>query len=135
MFVDACAIVSIFVSEPDAGSYETALAEARSPFSSTLAAWEAILVLARPEKLNITHERCEAIVCEWLSERGIELREAAASPRDILQLAVFAAMQQGAGKRRLSSFDCFQHAYAKAAGATLLTNDRLLRATGIATAP
>ena len=52
MFIDACAIVSIFVGEPDAGSYEAALTSSASPFTSTLAAWEAILVLCTPGQIE-----------------------------------------------------------------------------------
>ena len=39
MFVDACAIVSMMAGEDTADSYEAALLEAPSPFTSTLAAW------------------------------------------------------------------------------------------------
>ena len=92
-------------------------------------------MLARPDKLNVSFADCEAVVCKWLDERDIELRDAAVSPREVLRLVVSAATQQGTGKRRLSSFDCFHYAHAKAAGAPILTNDRLLRATDVATAP
>ena len=135
MFVDACAIVSLFVSEPDADAYDEALADASEPFTSALAVWEAVLILARPEKLEAPLPDTLGAVMQWLRERKIELRDAQASPAEILSLAISAAVQQGVGKKRLSSFDCFHYAHAKAAGAPILTNDRLLRATDVAVAP
>ncbi len=45
MFVDACAIISIFTGEADAGAYGAALKAAQRPFTSALAAWEAIVIL------------------------------------------------------------------------------------------
>jgi ribonuclease VapC len=49
MFVDACAIVSIIAGEDTAAAYETALSRADAAFTSPLAAWEAIIVLSRPD--------------------------------------------------------------------------------------
>ena len=135
MFVDACAIVSLFVREPDADTYDEALADASDPFTSALAVWEAVLILARPEKLDAPLPDTLGAIMQWLSERKIELRDPQASPADILSLAISAAIQQGVGKRCLSSFDCFHYAHAKAAGAPILTSDRLLRATDAAVAP
>lgn len=135
MFVDACAIVSLFVREPDADAYDLALASADDPFTSALAVWEAVLILSRPEKLASPLVETLDAVEEWLHQRRIALREASVAPSALLVLAISAASQQGLGKKRLSSFDCFHYAHAKAAGAPILTNDRLLRATDVATAP
>ena len=46
MFVDACAIVSMMSGENSAAAYEAALSGADKPITSTLAAWEAIIVLS-----------------------------------------------------------------------------------------
>lgn len=134
MFVDACAIVSMMAGEDSAEAYEAALLDARSPFTSILAAWEAIIVLSRPDQLNCSYGEAEGAVTEWLEARNIKLREPG-SPRRVLQYAVAVAEQHGIGKRHLSNFDCFHYAYAKAMRAPLLTLDQLLRATDIATAP
>jgi ribonuclease VapC len=134
MFVDACAIVALIAGEPAATDYAAALEQTKSPWTSALAAWEAILVLARPGQLNCRFGEAEAFVVEWLEARDIELREPPA-PREVLTHAVAVAEKHGVGKRALSSLDCFHYAYAKTAGATLLTLDERLRATDVATRP
>jgi ribonuclease VapC len=134
MFVDACAIVSMIAGEKSAEAYEIALAASRQPFTSPMAAWEAIIVLARPDQLNCRFRQAEAVVVEWLAERNIRLREAA-SPDRTLALAVAAAETWGVGRRGLSNFDCFHYAYAKGEGCVLLTLDALLRNTDVDHAP
>lgn len=134
MFVDACAIVSIFAGEESALAYEKALLAADAPFTSPLAAWEAIIVLSRPDQLNCSFLDAHAVVTEWLEMRVIPLREPGA-PADVLYHAAAVAQSHGVGKRLLSNFDCFHYAYAKAAGEPLLTLDALLRATDVETLP
>lgn len=135
MFVDACAIVSILSEEPDAESYAKALTGAREPFTSALAAWEAIVVLSRPEKLGRPLPEVEQFVCEWLTSNQIALRSPRLTERDMLRHAIHALATYGGGANRLNAMDCFHYAHAKAAGAPILTNDRLLRATDVAVAP
>jgi ribonuclease VapC len=89
-----------------------ALLAAPSPFTSTLAAWEAIIILSRPDQLNCAYSAAEAVVVEWLEARKILLREPG-SARRVLSYAVAVAEPHGIGKRRLSNLDCFHHAYAK----------------------
>ncbi len=134
MFVDACAIVSIMAGEDSAPDYETALAEAADAWTSPLAAWEAIIVLSRPDQLACRFTEAEGAVVEWLEARDIALREPP-SPRKILTHAVAVAERHGVGKRALSNFDCFDYACAKAAGEPLLTLDSRLRATDVETRP
>ena len=134
MYVDACAIVAIIAREDSATAYAEALAGADHPWTSTLAAWEAVIVLSRPEKLNCPFTIAERVVVEWLEERDIALRSSE-RPREVLSLAVAVAERHGLGKRALSNFDCFHYAYARAAGAAILTLDRLLRETDAHTAP
>ena len=135
MFVDACAIVSILSGEPDAESYANALADARQPFTSALAAWEAIAVLSRPEKLGRPLPEMEQFVCEWLTSNQIALRSARLTERELLRHAIHALAAYGGGSNRLNALDCFHYAHAKAARAPILTHDRLLRATDAAVAP
>jgi ribonuclease VapC len=134
MFVDACAIVSIMAGEDSALDYETALAGAADAWTSPLAAWEAIIVLSRPDQLACRFTEAEGAVVEWLEARDIALRESPL-PRKILAHAVAVAERHGVGKRALSNFDCFHYACAKAAGEPLLTLDRRLRATDVETRP
>ena len=134
MFVDACAIISILMREPTASNYEDALQTAEAPFTSALAAWEAVIILARPDKLACALSVSEIAVTRWLTDNSVELREPG-SPRDVLAYAVAVAERHGLGKRALSNFDCFHYAHAKAAGAPLLTLDRLLRETDVETRP
>jgi ribonuclease VapC len=134
MFVDACAIVSIFAGEDTAPAYEAALAKADDAFTSPLAAWEAIIVLSRPEQLNCGYGVAHAVVTEWLELRNIGLRETG-SPAEALLHAVEVAEKHGIGKRALSNFDCFHYAHAKVARQPLLTLDRLLRQTDATALP
>lgn len=134
MFVDACAIVSIITGEETAGAYDASLSDAADPFTSPLAAFEAIIVLARPDHLKCSYAEAEALVVAWLAERHIDLREPA-SPREVLSHAIAVAEKHGLGKRYLSNFDCFHYAHAKAAGAVLLTLDRVLIETDAETLP
>lgn len=134
MFVDACAIVSIFAGEESAAGCGKALAKAEAPSTSALAVWEAIIVLSRPDQLNCAFLDTHAVVTEWLALRSIELRETT-SPSDVLRYAVEVAQGHGIGKRALSNFDCFHYAWAKAMGVPLLTMDALLRKTDIPTLP
>lgn len=134
MFVDACAIVSIFAGEDSARAYEDELDKARAAHTSALAAWEAIIVLSRPDQLACSYLDAHAVVTEWLDLRDIVLREAD-SPADVLLHAVAVAQAHGIGKRALSNLDCFHYAYAKTAGEPLLTLDSLLRETDLDTLP
>ena len=134
MFIDACAIVSMMAGEDTAEAYEQALAGAKSPFTSPLAAWEAIIVLSRPDQLNCRYSEAEGAVTEWLDARGVDIRESG-SPSVTLSHAVAVAEKNGIGRRYLSNFDCFHYAYAKVAEQPLLTLDQLLRDTDIDALP
>src|SRR6478752_4156581 len=125
MFVDACAIVSMMAGEETADAYEAALIQAEAPFTSSLAAWEAIIVLSRPDQLNCKYSDAEGAVVEWLEARQIALQEPQ-SPREVLANAVAGAERHGIGRRYLSNFDCFHYAHAKVLGQPLLTLDQQL---------
>lgn len=132
MFVDACAIVSIIVGEPTSEAYEAELEDVAA-FTSPLAAWEAIMVLARPDRLDCTYTEARAAVLNWLEGRQIELREG--DPHLVLDCAVKAAEDYGVSRRSLSNLDCFHYAQAKAAGVPLLTLDERLRDTDVEIRP
>jgi ribonuclease VapC len=134
MFLDACAIVSMITAEPTAPAYERALADVDEASTSILAAWEAIVILSRGDKLNVSFPEAEIVVLEWLDARAIRLREPV-SPRRVLAFATDVAQKHGVGKRALSGLDCFHYAYAKALGQPLLTLDRKLRQTDVLTLP
>ncbi|MER8855504.1 type II toxin-antitoxin system VapC family toxin [Mesorhizobium australicum] len=134
MFVDACAIISMFAQEDTATAYEHALEAAATPWTSALAAWEAIIILSRPDQLDCRYSQAHDAVVEWLEARNIELRETT-SARDVLTNAVAVAQEHGIGKRSLSNFDCFHYAYAKVGDVPLLSLDRKLRETYVKTLP
>ncbi|ESY89854.1 type II toxin-antitoxin system VapC family toxin [Mesorhizobium sp. LNHC209A00] len=134
MFVDACAIISMFAQEDTATAYEQALEAAATPWTSALAAWEAIIILSRPDQLDCRYSQTHDAVVEWLEARNIELRETT-SARDVLTNAVAVAQEHGIGKRSLSNFDCFHYAYAKVGDVPLLSLDRKLRETDVKTLP
>lgn len=90
MFVDACVIISIVTGEDTAPVYDAVLSVSDTAFTSPLAAWEAIMVLARPDHLNCTYTEAEIAVTEWLTERQIALRDPT-SPREMLSHAVAVA--------------------------------------------
>lgn len=98
MMVDACALVAIVTSEPTAQAYDEALAAADDPWTSPLAAFEAVLVMARPEKLDRSYEDVAVVLLEFLSARGIALRNEG-DPASILSHAVAAAALHGVGRR------------------------------------
>lgn len=62
MFVDACVIVSIITGEDTAPAYDAALQNSDAAFTSALAAWEAIIILSRPDHLGCTYSEAEAAV-------------------------------------------------------------------------
>ena len=134
MFVDACVIMSIMASETTAPAYEAELAQGDAPFTSPLAAWEAIIAMSGPDQLDCPFTTTEVLVVAWLAERQIALREPT-SPREVLSYAVAVAEKHGLGRRHLSNFDCFHYAHAKAAGTPLLMLDQFLRNTDVETLP
>lgn len=134
MMVDACALVSLLTSEATAAAYDEALAAAKDPWTSPLAAFEAVLVLARPDKLDCSYGEVADLLAEFMAAAGIALRSGG-DPSSILSYAIAAAAAHGVGRRKLSTMDCLHYAYARAAGEPLLTLDELLRETDVDTKP
>ena len=125
MFLDACAIIAIMKSEPSAIDYISALSNVPEPCTSALAAFEAVLVLSRPENFNCSFLEAEIFVMRWLDARNIKLQNAH-SEREILSYAVAVANDKGISRRSLNAFDCFHYAYAKVMKMPLLTLDQKL---------
>ena len=99
MFVDACALVSLIAGEETGASYEEALDRADGPWTSALAAWEAIMVLSGQDQLDCRFSEAEGAVAEWLEARNIALREGG-RPREVLGFAVAAAELMASGSAR-----------------------------------
>jgi ribonuclease VapC len=135
VLIDACAMVSILSQEEDAESYEQVIRNYAKPVTTILAAWEAILILSRPEKWNCSPLLMQKILLEWLQEKNITLLDLEAPPETILTHAVHAAQLYGVGKKKLSNLDCFHYACARAAKIPLLTYDQLLRSTDLDVLP
>lgn len=134
MFIDACALVAIFSKEADAAAYESAIDEAATAWTTAIAVFETVLVLARPEKLGLSVEAIYDILIGYLEYREIELKELG-PPQEILKHALLVAVRHGVSRKKLSAFDCFHYAAAKTAGSPILTLDKLLRDTDVPTLP
>lgn len=135
MFVDACAIISILSEEPDHAEYQGALDAATDPFTSPLAAWEAAIILSRPEKYGASFEAMASVIEKWLADCGIALKLPEAPPAELFRAALHAAATWKVGRKYLSSLDCFHYAQAKLANAPMLTRDQVLRQTDLKTLP
>jgi ribonuclease VapC len=118
MFVDASAIVAILTREPEADALSDALDRARSPISSPIAIFEAVLGICRKRRASV--EEAAADVDELLEVARVQVvpiteREAAAA------LAAFVRYGKGRGhKAQLNLGDCFAYAVAKTHRTALL---------------
>ncbi len=135
IFVDACAIVAIISNEAEAEAYAKVLNNTANSFTSSLAAWEAALVLSRKDKLDIEMEAAGEAVLNWLKKNDIELRNLPTRQDEVHRLAIHAAQTYGVSRRALSNFDCFHYAHAKATGSSMLTLDKRLRETDLRCLP
>ena len=132
MFVDAAAIVAILSDEPEAARCAAALLEAVDAVTSAIAAWEASLALARPEKLGLSLEISERLVRRFLEDRGIILRDLPEAT-DALSLALDAARRYRGGPARLNLADCFHYACARHYRVPILSTATEFRATDLDT--
>lgn len=118
MFVDASAIAAVLLSEPEAGQIGAAIDGATEPFTSPLAAFEAVLAVTRASRLSLPAAR--RVVRAFLVRSGVEVR-----PVDdrVGEIALDAHERYGRGRghsAKLNFGDCFSYAMAKAAGVGLL---------------
>ena len=133
MFIDAAAIVAILSGEPEADRCAAALAVATQPITTALAAWEAIVALARPDKIG-DFNRAQEAVTRLIELSGIELCQFP-EPVELLGLSTGAARQFGKGPKRLNLADCFHYATAKYANVPILSTADEFRFTDLETVP
>ncbi|MGH7907735.1 MAG: type II toxin-antitoxin system VapC family toxin [Candidatus Binataceae bacterium] len=111
MFVDASAIVAILTREPEADVLADLLDAARSPITSPIAVFEAVLGLCRKRHASVTE--AEEDVREFLELARVEqipisIREAETA------LGAFSRYGKGSSHpARLNLGDCFAYAVAK----------------------
>jgi ribonuclease VapC len=111
MFVDASAIVAILTAEQDADTLADLLDAARSPITSPIAVFEAVLGLRRKRHASVA-EALEDVM-EFLRLAGV--REVSIGPREAeTALDAFARYGKGSGHpAQLNLGDCFSYAVAR----------------------
>ena len=118
MFVDASAIVAILTCEANADELANALDSARSPITSPVAVFEAILGVCRKRHASVAEAQGD--VAEFLGTAGVSTvpitsREAEAA------LDAFSRYGKGRGHpAQLNMGDCFAYAVAKTHQTALL---------------
>lgn len=118
MFVDASAIVAILTREPEADALTDLLQAARSPITSPIAVFEAVVGICR--KRNASIEEAEQVVREFLAEAGIDLIPITSREAETA-LAAFSRYGKGRGHpAQLNLGDCFAYAAAKNHRTTML---------------
>jgi ribonuclease VapC len=118
MFVDASAIIAILTREPEAEALTDVLEEARSPITSAVAIFEAVLGICR--KRNASVEQGEQDVREFLGIAGIQTVPITESHGEAA-LAAFSRYGKGRGHpAQLNLGDCFAYAMAQTHRTALL---------------
>jgi ribonuclease VapC len=134
LFIDASALVAILSVEPEMDRVSAAIASADEPFTTAIVVLEVTLALARSDKWNLSVDRVEPAVTDYLEDRGIELRELPLANRSV-QLAISAATRYRQGRRGLNICDCLHYATAKFYDAAVLATANEFRATDLEVAP
>lgn len=134
MYIDACAIVAVLSGEPEAERVSQAISAAQKRMTSPVAVLEACLALARVDKFNIPIEAIEAIVMEFLDERGIDLRDLPPA-KPATTLALWAAARYRGRPARLNLGDCLHYACAKYYRVPILATADEFRQTDLETVP
>jgi len=132
MFVDAAAIVAILAGEAEAGRCSRAIADSDACFTSPVAVWEAVMALARADKLALPLDLSEALVTRFLEERDISLRDFPPT-RETVSLSLEAARRFRTGAYRLNLADCLHYACARHYGAPMLSTADEFRFTDLVT--
>ncbi len=132
MFVDASAIVAILTREPEADALADVLESARSPITSPIATFEAVLGVCRKRHASV--EEAEEDVREFLGVAGV--RTVSVTERETeTALAAFSQYGKGRGHpAQLNLGDCFAYAIAKNHRTALLFKGEDFDKTDIATA-
>ena len=134
MFVDACAIIAVLADEPEADRISEALVSAPERLTSPVAVLEAALGLARADKFDLSVAAVEALVLEFLDERGIDIRDLPPA-METTRLALSAADRFRAGRHGLNLGDCLHYACAKYYGVPILATADEFRQTDLETVP
>lgn len=134
MFVDAAAIVAILAAEPEAERCSGAVASSTNCFTSAVAVWEAVMALARADKLALPIDVSEELVTRFLDERGIVLRDLPPA-RETMSLSLDAAQRFRTGAYRLNLADCLHYACARYFEAPVLSTADEFRFTDLTTVP
>ena len=118
MFVDASAIVAILTREPEADALTDVLEAARSPITSAVAIFEAVLGICRKRQASV--EESAQDVHEFLGVTGIRIVPITQSEAEAA-LAAFSRYGRGRGHpAQLDLGDCFAYAVAQTHRTTLL---------------
>jgi ribonuclease VapC len=118
MFVDASVLVAILTLEPDADPLSVRMEGVEGLFTSPVALFETVVVVARKSRLatDVVSNRVRA----FLDRVEIDVREIDERTGD-LALEAFARYGKGRGHpARLNLGDCFAYAMAKRYGVPLL---------------
>ena len=132
MFVDVSAIVAILTREPEADALADVLESARSPITSPIATFEAVLGVCRKRHASV--EEAEEDVREFLAVAGV--RTVSVTERETeTALAAFSRYGKGRGHpAQLNLGDCFAYAVAKNHRTALLFKGEDFDKTDIAAA-
>ena len=134
MFVDACAIIALLSDEPEADRVSQAIAGASKRITSPVAVLEAVLGLARPDKVGLSVEGLGPLVMEFRDERGIEARDLPRAKR-APTLALAAAHRWRSGRHGLNLGDCLHYACAQYYRVPILATADEFRQTDLETVP
>jgi ribonuclease VapC len=111
MFVDASAIVAILTREPEADALADVLESARSPITSPIAVFEAVLGVCRKRHASV--EEAGEDVREFLGVAGVRAVSITETEAETA-LAAFSRYGKGRGHpAQLNLGDCFAYAMAK----------------------
>lgn len=134
MFVDASAIIALLSEEPEAQRVSEALTHSAEPFTSSVAILEIVLGLARPDKFNLPTDQVEALVIDFLDQRGIDIRDMPPAP-DLTRLSLSALHRYRSGRHGLNLGDCLHYACARYYSAPILATAQEFGQTDLKTIP
>lgn len=117
MFIDASALCSILLDEPDRLRMELKLAGAESPTTSAIAAWESARAVIREQ--GVSARQANEDVDDLLSAAGVRIVPIL-DEHYRLALDAFDRFGKGRHPAALNMGDCFAYACAKAADQPLL---------------
>jgi ribonuclease VapC len=118
MFVDASAIVAVLTREPEADAFADAVEDGRSPITSPVAVFEAVLGICRKRHASVAE--AQADVSEFLRIAGIRTVPITDADAETA-LDAFARYGEGRGHpAQLNLGDCFAYAVARQHRTSLL---------------